>query len=105
MLIDPHVNSKEEITQRANTTDICSYQGTMTFLIAMCIDRLDFLQMMAVSNESSPVVQEVIKEEDARVYPVNVSSNINATLDTRYLWKQFDELGTEMIVTRRGRYV
>ena len=61
--------------------------------------------MMAVSNESSPVTQDVVKEEDARVYPINVSSNISAILDTRYLWKQFDELGTEMIVTRRGRWV
>lgn len=44
------------------------------------------------------------EEEEERVFPMNVeSSSIYATLETKDLWKQFDDLSTEMIVTRRGR--
>ena len=44
-------------------------------------------------------------EKDHKVFPVNEpSSMMHSVLETRNLWQQFDELGTEMIVTRRGRY-
>ena len=41
----------------------------------------------------------------ARVYPINHTSKseMHAVLSTRDLWQQFDQLNTEMIVTRRGR--
>lgn len=43
-------------------------------------------------------------DEDAKVYALNQPSSLmHAALSTRDLWKQFDELNTEMIVTRRGR--
>lgn len=45
---------------------------------------------------------------EARVHSLtNPSSRITAVMQSSsaVLWKQFDALGTEMIVTRRGRYV
>lgn len=66
-------------------------------------------------EQNDKLRQEVVEEEeqleeedeemsDLKVFPVNPSSStISAVLETRDLWKQFDELGTEMIVTRRGR--
>lgn len=62
--------------------------------------------MMAVyekisSSPSSKQEEEI--DETSHVYPVNKVTTINAVLDTRELWQQFDALGTEMIVTRRGR--
>jgi hypothetical protein len=41
--------------------------------------------------------------ENVHIYPINKQSTMNAVLDSKELWKQFDALGTEMIVTRRGR--
>ena len=39
-----------------------------------------------------------------RVYSMsNGGSRFSASLETADLWKQFDDVGTEMIVTRRGR--
>lgn len=39
-----------------------------------------------------------------RVYSLsNGGSQFSASLETADLWKQFDDVGTEMIVTRRGR--
>lgn len=70
-------------------------------------------------NSSSPPAVCIIKKENqlhnndnsecdesesgVHVYPMNRPSRLCATLDTRSLWRQFDALGTEMIVTRRGR--
>lgn len=67
--------------------------------------------MMAsiVGSCSPPVLktnnlEEEEEDMEQRIYPVNMkSSPICAVLETKDLWKQFDELGTEMIVTRRGR--
>lgn len=71
--------------------------------------------MMAVHEVNTGAQNQVVikldnsKEEqqdlddNLHVYPVNKQSSMNATLDTRELWKQFETLGTEMIVTRRGR--
>lgn len=56
-----------------------------------------------VKNEKLQEESDTDIEEHIHVYPVNRSSNMSAALDTRELWKQFDALGTEMIVTRRGR--
>ena len=75
------------------------------------------LQMMAVheikpaASESSHELllklekdkDEEQQEDSVHVYPFNKQSSMNAALYTRELWKQFDTLGTEMIVTRRGR--
>lgn len=74
--------------------------------------------MMAVSSPKElPILikpfqqsQQTEQEEEKlkpKVYALNQSSHhskISAVLDTRELWRQFDALGTEMIVTRRGRY-
>ena len=76
--------------------------------------------MMAVSSPKElpilikpfqqPQQTEHEQEEEKlkpKVYALNQSSHhskISAVLDTRELWRQFDALGTEMIVTRRGRY-
>lgn len=71
--------------------------------------------MASIVGACSPPVQQksIFEEEEEeeeeqemeqRIFPVNTeSSPIFAVLETRDLWKQFDELGTEMIVTRRGR--
>ena len=72
--------------------------------------------MASILSASSPPAQpkhmlredeeeeEEEKEIEQRVFPVNAeSSSICASLETKTLWKRFDELGTEMIVTRRGR--
>ncbi len=41
-----------------------------------------------------------------RVFSEERNGNrISAILETADLWKQFDDIGTEMIVTRRGRFV
>lgn len=68
--------------------------------------------MASIVNACSPPGQkkrnfeeeEEEEEMEQRIFPVNAeSSPIFAILETRDLWKQFDDLGTEMIVTRRGR--
>ena len=41
---------------------------------------------------------------DELVYSQNQSdSAISVGLQSKFLWRQFDSIGTEMIVTRRGR--
>ncbi len=41
-----------------------------------------------------------------RVFSEERNGNrISAILETADLWKQFNDIGTEMIVTRRGRFV
>ena len=58
---------------------------------------------MCVANDQTSELQ-ADDENNEKVHPVNdPSSNVLAELETRDLWKQFDEMNTEMIVTRRGR--
>ena len=55
-------------------------------------------------REDDEEPEEELEEIEQRIFPVNAeSSSICASLETKTLWKRFDELGTEMIVTRRGR--
>ena len=43
--------------------------------------------------------------EEAKIRCTNPQeSQVSAILHSRNLWKRFDNIGTEMIVTRRGRY-
>ena len=59
---------------------------------------------MCVANDQTSELQADDENNAEKVHPVNdPSSNVLAELETRDLWKQFDEMNTEMIVTRRGR--
>ena len=58
--------------------------------------------MMAASEETSciPQAEEALPSK-------NIPQAMSVTLESecKELWRQFDSIGTEMIVTRRGRYV
>lgn len=62
-------------------------------------------------TREEPAAAELMEEQEddsnsssCRVSPINQpSSSMHAALSTRDLWERFDELNTEMIVTRRGR--
>lgn len=59
---------------------------------------------IAEERPQEEAAADLMEEGDGRVSPVNQrSSSMHAALSTRDLWERFDELNTEMIVTRRGR--
>lgn len=57
--------------------------------------------------EVSKRLQNIIKSEDMAESsrPKHPAlSNVICTLETKELWNKFDDLGTEMIITKSGRY-
>lgn len=54
--------------------------------------------MMAASEETGT-------EETFPSSNPSLAMSVAMERDCKELWSQFDEVGTEMIVTRRGRYV
>ena len=68
--------------------------------------------MMAASEETSCIPLHFAKTEkeagpEEGLASSNPSQAMSATLESecKELWRQFDSIGTEMIVTRRGRCV
>ncbi len=59
-----------------------------------------------MSNGYSHPVKSRHQMVPERVFSEGPSGHrFSAVLETADLWKQFDDIGTEMIVTRRGRYI
>ncbi len=70
----------------------------------ICHDREQFEDKRDIKESMDMCMTNEHHSNDARVSPNNPSlSGMHAVLSTRDLWEKFDELNTEMIVTRRGR--
>lgn len=96
------VNQDSEITE-FSAEDISNHAGLVVFGSDIAkspksTSSLDLEEEKRSSGDDYPLSQ--------RVY-CSASCKISGVLQRQCseLWKQFDELGTEMIVTRRGRYV
>jgi len=62
---------------------------------------IDVQPAVMTSNQGN----ETDEEEEVALHCVGDMSSVKCSLESKELWNKFNELGTEMIITKSGRYV
>lgn len=77
-------------------------------ILAACLETVSSTNIQAIKSTSHQTYQSSERKRhdatpNSQEHPK--LSGVGAALEMKHLWEEFNELGTEMIVTKAGRYI